>query len=189
MQTENQPTNEETPQAGKENAVEGSTSNKTTKKKRDSKFQKFIRTAGLALLSVLIGMLVITLVLYLPARSDLNTARSELERLSEIEAQYNSLQEKSTLMEKQVSIYKLISNTGVLESALNEGDSTRVSQQLRYIETDLEQLSVPDFPEVVEHLNQQFSQVRAAAISDPQAALDENRIFLNDLLLLADNLE
>lgn len=156
---------------------------------KGSNFQVLVKKVGYAFLFLLIGMLIITLTLYLPAASDLREARAELERLTTVEAEYAELREQFTSLQQKAIVYKVISDSSFLETALNGNDTTRISQQLRYIEEDLDQLQIPEFPEVKQRLDRIFSQIRTSATSDLQEAQDDLKVFLNDLLLLVDNLE
>jgi len=143
---------------------------------------------GLSLVSLLIGALAASLVLYLPTDSKLREAQSELERLTGIEEQYAELQAEHSLFRSQSSIYKTISSLSMLESALLSADATRINQQLRYVEDDLDRLEVEGFDEIQQRMMSQFSKVKSSARSTPQAALNELRVLLNDLLLFSDNL-
>lgn len=165
----------------KENASQPS----TKKKKGGSVLMQKI---GLSLVSLLIGAVAASLVLYLPTDSKLREAQSELERLTGIEEQYAELQSEHSLFRSQSSIYKTISSLSMLESALLSADATRINQQLRYVEDDLDRLEVEGFDEIQQRMMSQFSKVKSFARSTPQAALNELRVLLNDLLLFADNL-
>ncbi len=165
----------------KENASQPS----TKKKKGGSVLMQKI---GLSLVSLLIGALAASLVLYLPTDSKLREAQSELERLTGIEEQYAELQAEHSLFRSQSSIYKTISSLSMLESALLSADATRINQQLRYVEDDLDRLEVEGFDEIQQRMMSQFSKVKSSARSTPQAALNELRVLLNDLLLFSDNL-
>ena len=148
-----------------------------------------LQKIGLSLLFLLIGALAVTLALYLPAASQLRDAQSEVARLTAVEEEYTQLQADYSRASRQSAIYKAISSMGLLESALLSEDSTRINQQLRYVQDDLERLEADDFAEVQQRLTTQFGKVRASASNDPAAAINELRALLNDLLLFADTLE
>ncbi|HUV15380.1 MAG TPA: hypothetical protein VMW28_02310 [Pelolinea sp.] len=158
-------------------------------KVKTSGFQAVMRNIGLGLLFLLIGALVVTLALYLPAQSKLTKAQVEVERLAEIETQYNDLQAKFNLVKEQSGVYKTISDASLLQVALTEKDTTKVNQQLRYVEEDLNALGIMDFPEILQRLQSQFSKIKTSAQADSAGALSELDEFYKDLLLLADNLE
>lgn len=160
-----------------------------TEVKKESRLNSIARKAGYALLFLIVGMLIITLALYLPARNDLTDAQNELERLSNIESQYNELQNDYSSLLKREQVYKLISDSALLESALLQEDRTRISQQIRYMEEDLSQLEIPDFPEVKERLESTFLEIQQASTSDMETTQEELQVLISDLLLLVDNLE
>lgn len=157
--------------------------------KKDKGGSVLLQKIGLSLLFLLIGALGVTLALYLPTASRLREAQAEAERLAAIEEEYTTLQTEFSLASRQSAIYKTISSMGLLESALLSEDSTRINQQLRYVQDDLNRLEADDFAEVQQRLMTQFSKVRSSASSDPAAAINELRALLNDLLLFADTLE
>jgi len=154
-----------------------------------SGFQKTIQTIGIGLLLLLAGFITCTLVFYLPTVEELREAQSKIERLGDIETQLNNLQKDYDLVNKKISIYKTISDASLLDTALSRKDSTRISQQLRYIEEDLGNLMIPEFPEVTNRLQSQYKKIESQAVSDPETAWRELQTFLNDLLLLADNIK
>lgn len=155
------------------------------KNKTPSKLEVFARKAGLWLLFLLAGVLIATLAFYLPARSKLNQAQVEIERLQEIEQQYNELVPRFEIAQAQANVYKTISDTILLRTALQESNSAWVSQQLRYVEDDLNSLSVQSYPEIINRLQSQFGVLKASVTANPDQALDELELFYNDLLLLA----
>jgi hypothetical protein len=148
-----------------------------------------LQKIGLSLLFLLIGALAVALALYLPTATRLREAQTEVERLTAVEEEYITLQADYSLASRQSAVYKAISSMGLLESALLSKDSTRINQQLRYVQDDLERLKADDFAEVQQRLTTQFSKVRSSAANDPAAAINELRALLNDLLLYADTLE
>lgn len=153
------------------------------------KFETFAQKIGLWLLFLLIGALAVTLALYLPAQSKLNKAQAEVERLTEIETQYNELLPLYGMVRSQAVVYKTISDASLLRVALVENDATKVTQQLRYVEDDLALLADAEFPEILQRLQSQFAKVKSAASTDKTKALTELDEFYKDLLLLADNLK
>jgi len=173
------PKTEPTPQAAKPAAAQP---------KKPSGFQSALRQIGLALLFLVIGMLAILLALYLPVAGQLKKAESELERLTPIETQYLQLQDVYTDMEAQTLVYKMMSHTSQLKAALAENDVNKISQQLTYIENDLNQLVLSDFPDLPASLTAQFEKAKTAAAS-PSSAVDEVDKFYEALLNLSDNLQ
>jgi len=158
------------------------------KKQAPSKLKGALRQVGIWVLCLLIGALAVALPLYLPTRSQLQQALSDVERLSEIERQYNELLPKYQLTKDQATLYKTLSDALILRAAVENKDTTKINQQLRYLEDDLSQLEVPDFPEILQRLQGQFSKVKSAIPSESEKALAELDEFYKDLLLLADNL-
>jgi hypothetical protein len=152
-------------------------------------FQTTIKKTGFALLFLLIGALVVVLSLYLPSASALKKAQSELDRLMPIEVEYTSLQEDYQTASTQADVYKILSNTSLLHIALVDNKTSRINQYIRYVEEDLNKLSVPKFPDLPTDLSAQFSKVKSHAADDRLKAIDELQDFYNDLLLLIDNLE
>jgi hypothetical protein len=167
---------------------------KTTPKKKG--FQTLMQKVGLSLLFLLIGMLIATLVLYLPAasklkdmQSELSSAQSEVERLTTVEAAYAQLQDQHAQVTSELGVYKTISDLGLLESALLSGDTTRVSQQLRYVEDDLNRMQMTGFADIQQRLVSQFRKVKTSAASDAQTALKEVLVLREDLRLFAEKFE
>lgn len=154
-----------------------------------SKIAAAAKKVGTWLIFLAGGALAVGLVLYLPARSDLNQARTEIERLEEIERQYNDILPRYELTQAQSIVYKTISDMILLREALSGEETTRVSQQLRYVEDDLNDLVIEEYPEILPRLQSQFNKIRSSSSADPDQALEELEDFFNDLLLLADNLE
>lgn len=151
-----------------------------------SKFEALVTKIGVWLLFLLIGALAVTLALYLPTLTRLNRAQAEVERLIEIEKEYNELLPQFGQAKTQSVLYKTISDTILLQTALSENDSTKTAQQLRYVEEDLTALYITGYPEILQRLQSQFNKIKSASTSaDSLSELDE---FYKDLLLLADNL-
>lgn len=158
--------------------------------------QAWLQKVGLSLLFLLIGLLIATLVLYLPAasslretQSELSNSQAEVERLTLVEEQLVQLQEQYAQVSSQLGIYKTISNLGLLESALLSGDSTRVSQQLRYVEDNLNSLQMSGFADIQQRLASQFRKVRAASVSNTPEALKELLVLREDLRLFAEQFD
>ena len=186
-------TEETTNKLSSENLKKSEVSGEPVKdKKSDQKnqfFQTTIKKIGFALLFLLIGALAIVLPLYLPSASALKKAQTELDRLIPIETDYLSLQEDFQTASTQAVVYKILSNTSLLHIALLDNNTSRINQYIRYMEEDLNNLSVPKFPDLPSELSAQFSKVKSHADDDRLKAIDELRDFYNDLLLLIDNLE
>jgi type II secretory pathway pseudopilin PulG len=159
------------------------------KPKNKSGFQVVLRQIGLALLFLVIGMLGILLALYLPASRDLKNAQTELERLAPIETQYLELQQSSAKIEQQGLVYKLMSETTQLRSALDENDNNKATQYLTYMEEDLSQLDLSEFPDLPTSLTDQFNKIKTSISSAPTSAGSEVDKFYNSLLTLSDNLQ
>ena len=157
-------------------------------KLKTSAFRSFINKVGLSLLFLVLGALAITVALYLPAASKQNKAQAEMARLAEIETQYIQLQADYNNVKEQAGVYKTISDTSLLEVALTNNDTTKVNQQLRYVEEDLNAMQMADFPDTLKRLQSQFMKIKTTASGNQQKALEELGKFYNDLLLLADNL-
>lgn len=151
--------------------------------------QSTIKKIGFALLFLFIGALVVVLSLYLPIASAFKEAQTELDRLIPLETEHISLQDDYQTAVTQADVYKILSNTNLLHIALEENRSSRIHQYIRYVEGDLNKLSVPKFPDLPAELSVQFSKVKSHAVDDRLQAIDELQIFNNDLLLLIDNLE
>lgn len=159
-----------------------------SKPKKKSAFQAVLKQTGLGLLFLVIGMLAILLVLYLPIANQLKEAKTELDRLIPLETQYLDLQASYSEIQTQSLLYKVMSNASLLKVALVDNDSTRANQYVSYIEEDLNQMVLNEFPEMPDNLLAQFNKVKANLTSDRPTAIEELQKFYNDLLLLADNL-
>jgi len=170
-------------------APKAETKNTTPKPKKSSGFQVVLRQAGLALLFLVIGMLGVLLALYLPASRELKDAQTELARLVPIETQYVELQQSSARMEQQALVYKLMSEATQLRSALDENDSNKATQYLTYMEEDLNQLDLSDFPDLPTSLVDQFTKIKTNVDNNAVSAGSEVDKFYNALLALSDNLQ
>jgi hypothetical protein len=159
------------------------------KKMPVSKFQSLVNRVTLVLASLVIGALAILLALYLPALNKLNKAQVEVVRLANIETQYTELQANYSKVKEQAVVYKTISDTNLLESALTSNDTTKANQQLRYVEEDLKAMQIVNFPEILQRLQSQFLMVKSNTVGNPQKAMEELGKFYTDLLMLADNLK
>ncbi len=168
-------------------------SGKPVKDKKSGQKYPFLHTTikkvGFALLFLLIGALVVGLFLYLPSASALKKAQTELDRLIPIETDYISLQEDYQTASTQADVYKILSNTSLLHIALVDNKTSRINQYIRYVEEDLNKLSILKFPDLPTELSDQFSKVKSHATNDRLKAINELQDFNNDLLLLIDNLK
>ncbi len=151
--------------------------------------QATIKKIGFALLFLLIGALIIVLPLYLPSASALKKAQTEVDRLQPIETEYIALSEDYQTVSIQAGVYKILSNINLLHIALADNKTSRINQYIRYVEEDLNKLSVPKFPDIPNELAAQFSKVKTHAANDRLKAISDLQDFYNDLLLLIDNLE
>jgi hypothetical protein len=151
--------------------------------------QDSLRKIGFGLLFILIGALVVGIALYLPAQTKLKTAQAEVDRLQPIESDYLVLAENYAIIQARTELYKTLSDTSMLNVALVNNESNRINQYIRYIEEDLKNLTVPNFPDLSSSLIDQFAEVVSIAASNRTKAIDKLGDFQNDLLLVADNLE
>ena len=99
------------------------------------------------------------------------------------------LQQSSAKVEQQGLVYKLMSETTQLRSALDEGDSNKTTQYLTYIEEDLSQMDLSQFPDLPTSLSDQFNKIKTSISSAPTSAVSEVDKFYNSLLTLSDNLQ
>lgn len=188
MKTDESPNNLPAEDLKKSDVVKKPVQDKKSEQKNQI-FMTTIKRIGFALLFLLIGALVVILSLYLPSASGLKQAQTELDRLVPIETEYISLQEDCQTAKTQASVYKILSNTNLLHIALLDNNTNRINQYIRYVEEDLNKLSVPKFPDLPTELSAQFSKVKSHSSDDRLKAIDELQDFYNDLLLLIDNLE
>ncbi len=158
------------------------------KGKKTSALQGMVRQIALALLFVVIGMLVILLALYLPNAAQLRDAQKELDRLVPIETQYIELEQTHERALAQALVYKLMSNSSLLEEALQQNAKERVAQQVAYIEEDLGKLEITKFPELPASLISKFAKVKASLPGNSSGAIKDLQEFYKDLLQLSDNL-
>jgi len=172
----------------KGNGAEKPSMGKESKQKKPF-LQSTFKKIGFAFLFLFIGVLIVVLSLYLPTASGYKKAQTELDRLIPLETEYIALQDDYQTSRTQAYVYKILSNTNLLQIALEDNKSSRINQYIRYIEEDLNDLSIPKFPDLPAELSVQFSKVKSHAVDDRLKAIDELRVFNNDLLLLIDNLE
>jgi len=151
--------------------------------------QTTMRKIGFALLFLFIGALITVLALYLPVVSELKAARNELDRLVPLETEYISQQDEFQTTANLADVYKILSNANLLQISLEENKTSRINQYIQYIEEDLKNLAVPKFSEIPDDLSVQFSKVKSNVQEDRLMSINELRVFINDLLLLIDNLE
>lgn len=149
--------------------------------KKKSTFNRVLQKVGYALLFFFLGALLVGVVLYLPARSSLNTAQAELDRLLPMEAEFVETSVKA-------DIYQILSNVSNMQIALIKEDGNRASQYVSYIADDLAALTVIEKSDVIQSLSSQFEGISAEVKTDPAAALDSLQDLQNDLLLLIDSL-
>ena len=161
--------------------------NNTNGKKTD--LNSILRKIGFGFLFLFLGSLIVGIVLYLPANSRLQTAEAELDRLRPIEAAYEDLLVDYDVKSIQRIVYKTLANASQMHIALTNDDTGRIAQYLQYIEDDLANLSIPNFPDVPASLQQQFNKVAEKRVTDKSGAIAALQVFQNDLLLLIDNLE
>ena len=157
--------------------------------RKPSFLQKTLRQVGFALLFMLIGALTVGLALYLPARSSLQMANQELDRLVPIEEEHNALLELYETANIESQVYKLLSNGILLQTAFDENETSRIRQLVGYMEDDLEEMNIAGHPEIPVSLADQFNDVATHASSNPSKASTELEKFIEDLRLLLDNIE
>ena len=148
-----------------------------------------LRKIGFSLLFLLIGALVVGIALYLPTQTKLKTAQTEVDRLKPIETEYLVLVENYTVFQARTDLYKTLSDTSMLSVALMNNQSNRINQYIRYVEEDLKNLAIPNYPDLSTSLIDQFFEVTSIVATNSTKAIDKLGDFQNDLLLAADNLE
>ena len=154
-----------------------------------SGFTNILRKIGFGFLFLVLGMLIIGIAFYLPAKSNLKTSEVELERLRPIETAYEDMLVEHERVNIQRVVYKILANASQMHIALINEDNSRIAQYLQYIEDDLSSLTIPDFPDLPASLQEQISKVSDMRVTDKPGALNALQLFQNDLLLLIDNLE
>ncbi|NMC45683.1 MAG: hypothetical protein GYA52_02525 [Chloroflexi bacterium] len=178
-----------------ENATVKAQAKSGTKVTKNTFFQKALRQILAAILFLVIGAGLIYFLVYQPASKDLATQKEEAARLQNIESQYNALQtDYNTLNTKHevavtlVNIYQIQNNINIARIALMDGNDTRLSIALGYVEKDIETLDIGEFPEKID-LTSRVNTVKGYLPDQPQNALQELESLFDDLLLLANNLE
>jgi hypothetical protein len=166
-----------------------------TKVKKNTFFQKALRQVLAAILFLAIGAGLIYFMVYQPASKELAIQKAEVTRLQDIESQYNALQtDYNTLNTKHavavtlVNIYQIQNNVNIARMALMDGNDTRLSIALGYVEKDIETLDIGEFPEKID-LTSRVNTIKGYLPDEPQKALQELESLFDDLLLLANNLE
>lgn len=168
---------------------------KETPVKKNTFFQKALRQFLLALLFLAIGAGLVFFLVHQPATKEYNAQKEEALRLQNIEAQYATLQEDYADLKTRhdvaitlVNIYQIQNNVNIARIALMDGNDTRLSIALGYVETDIETLDIGDFPEKID-LNSRVTAIKGYLPNNTQKALEELNSLFDDLLLLANNLE
>ena len=181
MKTESEANYSQSNQTGSDGPSTPIKDSKSTEKKKKSLFNRALQKVGYALLFFFIGALVVGLVLYLPTKSDLNTAQSELDRLLPMEAEFVETSTKA-------GVYKILSDVSNMQMALIEKDENRAGQYANYIIDDLAELSIEGKTEIIDSLSSQFSTLSKTTNLNSTAVLEGLQDFRNDLLSLIDNL-
>jgi len=158
-------------------------------KQKKTGMQKAFGNIGMLFLAFLFGALVVTLVLYLPAANDLRETQTELERLSQIESDFDELNQAYQATSAKAGLYEILNNTSLLQIALTNKQSDRINQYLQYLEEDIGSLELAAFPDIPENLSSQFQKINAIIKNKPQQAMDDLESFQKDILVLIDNLE
>ena len=168
---------------------------KETPVKKNPFFQKALRQFLLALLFLAIGAGLVFFLVHQPATKEYNAQKEEALRLQNIESQYATLQEDYADLKTRhdvaitlVNIYQIQNNVNIARIALMDGNDTRLSIALGYVETDIETLDIGDFPEKID-LNSRVTAIKGYLPNNTQKALEELNSLFDDLLLLANNLE
>ena len=168
---------------------------KETPVKKNTFFQKALRQFLLALLFLAIGAGLVFFLVHQPATKEYNAQKEEALRLQNIESQYATLQEDYADLKTRhdvaitlVNIYQIQNNVNIARIALMDGNDTRLSIALGYVETDIETLDIGDFPEKID-LNSRVTAIKGYLPNNTQKALEELNSLFDDLLLLANNLE
>ena len=168
---------------------------KETPVKKNTFFQKVLRQFLLALFFLAIGAGLVFFLVHQPATKEYNAQKEEALRLQNIESQYATLQEDYADLKTRhdvaitlVNIYQIQNNVNIARIALMDGNDTRLSIALGYVETDIETLDIGDFPEKID-LNSRVTAIKGYLPNNTQKALEELNSLFDDLLLLANNLE
>ncbi|MHB8806995.1 MAG: hypothetical protein ACYC59_05390 [Anaerolineaceae bacterium] len=157
--------------------------------------QKALRQILLAVLFLAIGAGLVFFLVHQPATKEYATQKEEAVRLQNIEAQYNQLLSDYTNLNTRhevavtlVNIYKIQNNVNIARIALMDGNETRLSIALGYVEKDIETLNIGEFPEKVD-LSARVTAIKDYLPNNTQKALNELSALFDDLLLLANNME
>jgi len=168
---------------------------KETPVKKNTFFQKALRQILLAVLLLAIGAGLVFFLVHQPATKEYNAQKEEALRLQNIESQYNTLQgdyedlnTRHDVAVTLVNVYQIQNNVNIARIALMEGNETRLSIALGYVEADIGTLDIGDFPEKID-LNSRVTAVKGYLPNNTQKALQELNALFDDLLLLANNLE
>lgn len=163
--------------------------------KENTFLQKALRQVLLAVLFLVIGAGLVFFLVYRPAAKELSLLQDEVDRLQSIEAQYSELlQDYNNLTVRHevavtlVNVYQIQNNVNIARIALLDGNETRLSIALGYVEADIKTLDIGDFPEKID-LSTRVDTIKEALPDDTQKALAELSALFDDLLLLANNLE
>jgi len=169
--------------------VKNTPSDAGKKKGKGAKINSLVRKIGVWMLIFLFGALVVGLTLYLPVNSKLREAEAEIERLRPIENAYEDLMPEFEQVSNQRSIYKLLANSSQMHMAIINERDIQVNRYITYIEDDLSNLTLIEFPDLPNSLQEQFSLVTKEISGNRTDAIEELQKFQNDLLVLIDNLE
>ncbi len=157
--------------------------------------QKALRQILLAVLFLAIGAGLVFFLVHQPAAKGYAVQKEEAVRLQDIEAQHNQLLSdyadlttRHEIAVTLVDIYKIQNNVNIARIALMDGNETRLSIALGYVEKDIETLDIGEFPEKVD-LSARVTAIKDYLPNNTPKALDELNALFDDLLLLANNME
>jgi hypothetical protein len=157
--------------------------------------QKALRQILLAVLFLIIGAGLVFFLVYQPAAKEYAAQKEEDARLQNIETQYNqllsdyeSLNTRHAVAVTLVDIYQIQNNVNIARIALMDGNETRLSIALGYVEKDIETLDIGEFPEKID-LSARVTAIKGYLPNNTQKALNELSALFDDLLLLANNME
>jgi hypothetical protein len=157
--------------------------------------QKALRQILLAVLFLIIGAGLVFFLVYQPAAKEYAAQKEEAARLQNIETQYNqllsdyeSLNTRHAVAVTLVDIYQIQNNVNIARIALMDGNETRLSIALGYVEKDIETLDIGEFPEKID-LSARVTAIKGYLPNNTQKALNELSALFDDLLLLANNME
>ena len=165
------------------------------KTQKNTFMQKALRQILLAVLFLAIGAGLIFFLVHQPAAKEYAAQKEEAVRLQNIETQYNQLLSDYADLNTHhevavtlVSIYQIQNNVNIARIALMEGNETRLSIALGYVEKDIGTLNIGEFPEKVD-LSARVTAINDYLPNNTQKALSELSALFDDLLLLANNME